>query len=75
MNANSEYLDFLNDKEVRAFLTGELGMSGSVENVRLLRLIAKDYQKETGKPDIDSQDKDFKTYLEKHDFGELFGRF
>lgn len=75
MNANIEYTDFLNDKEVRAFLSNELGMSGSIENIRLLRLIAQDYQKETGKTEIDSTDKDFVTFLQTHDFGGLFGRF
>ena len=75
MNANMDYLDFAKDEEVREFLRDVMGLFGSVDNIRLLRLVAQDYQREKGVSDFDARDVEFATFLKSHDFGGLFGRF
>lgn len=75
MNANVDYTDFAKEAEVRAFLTEEMGSAGSAGNIRLLRLIARDYQRDKGISDFDARDAEFVAFLKSHDFGGLFGRF
>ena len=74
MNGNTEYQIFLNDKEVRVFLTGTMGMSGCVENIRLLHLITQDYQREQNLPDVSVNEPAFNHFLHAHDFYGLFRR-
>lgn len=75
MNANVDYTDFAKEAEVWAFLRDVMGIAGSDGNLRLLRLIARDYQREKGVSDFDARDAEFATFLKSHDFGGLFGRF
>lgn len=75
MNANAEYVDFAKDGEVRTFLTDVMGFFDSVDNIRLLRLVALDYQRKKAIPDFDARDAEFIQFLMSHEFGGLFGRF
>lgn len=74
MKADIEYIDFLNDKEVRTFLTTGLSLSGTVENIRILRLIAQDYQRINDEQEINTAGKEFTQYVHEHVYFSLFGR-
>lgn len=74
MNASME-IELLNDRVARGFLTDVMDMSGRADNIRLLKLIVRDYQREHKGEEIDLNGTAFINYLRAHDFYGLFGRY
>ncbi|EPM5457610.1 hypothetical protein ACTM5Z_004322 [Salmonella enterica] len=74
MNTNVE-MDLLNDRVARGFLADVMDVSGTADNIRLLRLIVQDYQREQSNEEVDLNKPAFTRYLQAHDFYGLFSHY